>query len=337
MDFFCFFSRIILFFLFSAGILHAYFGRNEAGQEVFSFSSTFHSPRNAALEFSSAAKPSIDLGITLLNPAALRLPGNKNNAAAIFFHTGDFAENQGVVSYARRLQTLTIQASYGWLSYGEIEGYDEWGNETGKTYSPISQLFSLSASIPLRLIHVGMSVRFLTDKLADELGDRVALGLSTAWGISWVSSSNRLGISISARDFGTMIRDYVDDGEDSHYAMAETFALSAFFRFKKIPKLSLFGETTFPRYSECALRLGAEYALSQNFFLRGGFSRTWIDLTRDFKELIGAGTRPGESNESRLFSLGMGYAIKFLLIDYAFSYLTQGLGFEHRIGLQIEF
>lgn len=337
MEKFRFLNRSALAICLAATAAFAYFQRHEAGQEVFSFTSTFQSPRSAALEFSAAAAPSTDLGITLLNPAAIRIQEGKNNAAGVYWETGDFAENQGTIAYARQLSTMTVQATYGWIAYGDIDGYDESGNETGETYSPLSQLFALSASIPLRWIQTGVTVKMVTDKLADDDGDRMAIGLAFDWGISWLSKSNRLGLSLTARDFGAMLRDYTDDGEDDDYAMAETFALSAFFIPRFLPRLTIFAESTFPRYSECALRLGAEYALSKYFFLRAGFSRTWLDLTRDFKELVLSDSRPGESNEARLFSLGLGYAYGPVGLDYAFSYLTQGLGSEHRLGLRFSF
>jgi hypothetical protein len=36
-----------------------------------------------------------------------------------------------------------------------------------------------------------------------------------------------------------------------------------------------------------------------------------------------------------MLSAGLGYNSKLFSLDYAFSYLAQGLGFEHRIGLRV--
>lgn len=330
------FQLFLILSLFWTTTAFAYFQRHEAGQEVFSFSSTFQSPRNTATEHSNAAEQTSDPGITLLNPAALRLQ-DKKNVAAIYWQTGDLAENQGLLTYARSLSLITVQASYGWITYGGVEGYDEYGNETGVTHEPVSQLFALSSNLPLRFINVGATVKLATDKLSGEENDRTAMGLAFDWGISWISESRLYGVTIAARDFGTMIRDYVDDGDDEKYAMSETFALSMFFKPRKLPRLAIYGESTFPRYAESALHLGAEYSLSQYFFLRGGFTRTWLDLSRDVKELFASSSRPGESNEARLFSLGLGYAYGPVALDYAFSYLVQSIGMEHRIGLRFSF
>lgn len=321
----------------SMGISHSYFQKNEAGQEVFSFVSLFQSPRNTALEHSNAAEPSNDPGISFLNPAALRVPEGEKNNIAFYWNTGELAENQGVITYARVLNTMVVQATYGWISYGEIDEINENAEETGNTHSPLSSLFALSASIPMRYLQVGVTTKFITDKLTDDSEDQTALGLAFDWGISWINSSGRFGVTLTARDFGAMIRDYSDDGESSSYAMSQTFALAAFVKPRPIPRLSLYMESTFPRYSQSALRLGAEYALSQYFYLRGGFSRTWLDLSRDFKELFTSAERPDESHEVRLFSLGLGYTYTTFGLDYSFSYLTDGLGLDHRVGIRFGF
>jgi hypothetical protein len=38
-----------------------------------------------------------------------------------------------------------------------------------------------------------------------------------------------------------------------------------------------------------------------------------------------------------MFSVGLGYTSNLFAFDYAFSYLAQSLGFEHRLGLRVEF
>lgn len=334
---FHFFSKIFLFLLLIVNFSYSYFKKNEAGQEVFSFVALFQSPRNTALEHANAAEPSNDPGISFLNPAALRVPEGENNNIAFYWNTGDLAENQGVITYVRALNTIVVQATYGWIAYGDIDEIDENAEETGKTHSPLSSLFALSASILFRHIQVGVTTKLITDKLTDDSEDQVALGLAFDWGISWISENERYGLTLSARDFGTMIRDYSDDGELSSYAMSQTFALAAFFKPRPLPRLSLYLESTFPRYSQSALRLAAEYALSSHFYLRGGFSRTWLDLSRDFKELFASAERPDEANEIRLFSLGLGYLYSNFGLDYSFSYLTQGMGLEHRVGILFAF
>ena len=184
-------------------------------------------------------------------------------------------------------------------------------------------------------INVGATIKFASEKLAEESGDRTALGAAFDWGVSWQSTSKIFGVALVGRDFGALLRDYVDDGYNDNFPMSQTFALSFYYRPVILPRLTIMGESTFPRFAEPKFALGGEYALGQSFFLRAGFTRAWLDLTRDVKQLISASSRPDEAQTARMLSAGLGYNAKMFSIDYSFSYLAQGLGTEHRFGLRI--
>ena len=316
---------------------HAYFTQGDAGQEVFSFINTFDSPRNAALEKSAGASPSTDPTITQLNPAAIILPENKNHIASAHWQTGDMAENQGSLFYTGHYDKYIYQISYNWLSYGTIDGYDENGLPTDKEYEPFSQLVTATVAFPLKHFSFGATIKFASDKLTDDSGDRTAFGAAFDWGISWQSASKLYGFSLMARDFGCLLRDYVDDGENEYYPMSQTFAIAGYFRPRALPRLTFFADSDFPRYQEAFLALGGEYALGKSFFVRIGFERTWLDLTRDFKELLASKDRPDETNNAHMLSLGLGYSMDLFALDYGFSYLAEGMGHEHRLGLRVNF
>ena len=98
---------------------NAYFSQGDAGQEVFSFMSTFDSPRNAALEKSAAAAPSTDPSIAQLNPAALRMPEGKERTVGMHWQTGEFAEK-----YLKKGMKILIS--------GRIQTGNYTDKETGK-------------------------------------------------------------------------------------------------------------------------------------------------------------------------------------------------------------
>ena len=318
-------------------LCHAYFNQGDAGQEVFSFINTFDSPRNAALEKSAGAGLSSDPTITQLNPAAIVMPDNKRHIAAAHWQTGDMAENQGSLFYTAQFGKYILQTSYNWLSYGNIDGYDEYGEETGKTYEPFSQLATVSIAFPLKHFRFGTTIKFASDKLTDDSGDRTALAGAFDWGISWQAESKRFGLALMGRDFGSLLRDYVDDGEDEYYPMSQTFAIAGFFRPNSLPRLTIFADSDFPRYQEAFLSLGGEYAIGSSLFARIGFQRTWLDITRDFKELLASKDRPDETNNAHMLSAGLGYSADLFSLDYSFSYLAEGMGHEHRLGLRVNF
>ena len=320
--------------LFPAGA-NAYFSQGDQGEEIFSFLSTFDSPRNAALEKAASAVPSTDPTIVQLNAAALRLPDGTKRVGEIHWQTGAMADNQGSISYTSSYRKFLYQISYNWLDYGTIDGYDEYGNSTGKEYNPFSQLTTATVSYAMTHINVGATVKFASERLTDDAGDRTAWGAAFDWGISWQSLSKIFGFAVVARDFGMLLRDYVDDGIDEYYPMSQMLGISMYYRPAILPRLTIMTESDFPRYAEPKFALAGEYALGQSFFIRAGFTRAWLDITRDFKQLLSANSRPDEAQSARMLSAGLGYNSKLFSIDYAFSYLAQGLGVEHRIGLRV--
>lgn len=313
----------------------AYFKKNDTGEEAFSFLSTFSSARSAALENANSAKPSSNPGASLQNPAILDL-GDKKNTIAFSWQTGELANNQGYLTYARHFKSMTLQISYGWIRYGEVDGYDEQGNATGKSYKPQSSVSALTLAMPLPHLQFGSTVKFATDLLTGEENDQTAMALAFDWGILWQATSRKFGFAFTAKNFGKMIRAYVKDG-DTGYGLEETFAFSGFYVPGALPRLTLYAESDFPRYAEPAVSLGGEYAIGSSLFVRAGFSRTWLDISRDAKEIFSSNSRPDETQDARFFSAGLGYAGERFSIDYAFSYLAQGLGTEHRIGLGLQF
>lgn len=316
----------------------AYFSQDNSGEEAFSFVSTFDSPRNAAVERSAGALPSTDPTITQLNPAALRIQEGKSHIIEAHWQTGDFAENQGSLFYTTQLQTFALQFSYNWYDVGSIKGYDPNGEPTGKEFNPFGHLFTGMVAFPMKHIQFGAGFKVVAEKLADERDyDRTAFGAAFDWGVSWQNTSNSIGLSLAGKDFGTMLVDYTDDGVDDFFAMSQTFIASGYLRPKSIRRLTLFTATEFPRFTPPILDIGAEYALGSSFTVRGGWTRSWLDLVRDIKELAASNSRPDEANTARLFSLGLGYNSSLFALDYAFSYLAEGLGMEHRVGLRVGF
>lgn len=326
----------LLTMLIFASSASAYFKKNDSGEEAFAFLGSFFSARSAAMENANAAMPSSNPGDVLQNPAVIVLDSNHRNAVAFSWQTGEFADNQGYLAYARRFGSMVVQASYGWIRYGDVDGYDDAGNETGDTYHPQSSVTSLTLALPLPHFQFGSTIKFATDLLSGESDDQTAMALAFDWGILWQSSSRKFGFGLAAKNFGKMLRAYVKNG-DTDYGLEETFDISGFYIPGMLPRLTVHAKSTFPRYAEPALSLGAEYAIGTSLFARLGFSRTWLDLSRDAKEIFSSNDRPDETNDARLFSAGLGYASNRFSLDYAFSYLAQDLGTEHRVALGLKF
>ena len=167
-----------------------YFSKHDAGQEVFSFLSTFDSPRNAALEKSASALPSTDPTITQLNPAAILIADGKKRVAEAHWQTGEFAGNVGTLSFTTQFDKYIVQVSYNWSSVGTITGYDEQGEPNGSEYKPLSQLATATVAFPMKHIRFGATIKFASDKLTGDSEDQTAMAAAFDWGLTWMSGDN---------------------------------------------------------------------------------------------------------------------------------------------------
>ena len=52
---------------------------------------------------------------------------------------------------------------------------------------------------------------------------------------------------------------------------------------------------------------------------------------------MASSSSPDETNRAHIVSAGIGYFNELFAVDYSFSYLAQGLGQEHRLGLRFNF
>lgn len=320
-------------------LCHAYFSQDNAGEEAFSFLSTFDSPRNAALERSAGAMPSTDPSITQLNPANLKIQDGKTYVFQANWQTGDIAENQGSLYFTTKYaDKYTLQLSYDWYDAGTIDGVNTDGNYDGEKFNPIGHLFTGTIAYPMKFVNFGATVKVAAERLAAQMDiDRFAFAAAFDWGISWQSKDKIVGLALAARDMGVTIRDYTDDNEDDHFPLSQTISISGYLHPTSIRRMTLYTSTDAPRFGQANFNLGAEYALGESFTIRGGWTRSWLDIVRDIKELAASKHRPDESNENRLFSLGLGYTSSLFALDYSFSYLAEDFGMEHRIGLRVGF
>lgn len=319
-------------------LCHAYFSQDNAGEEAFSFISTFDSPRNASLERSAGASPSTDPSITQLNPASLKVQEGKTYIFQANWQTGDIAENQGSLYFTTNYNKYALQLAYNWYDVGTIDGVNTDGNYNGEKYDPIGHLITGTIAYPMKYINFGASLKFIAERLSVQMPiDRMAFGVAFDWGISWQSKDKIVGLALAARDMGVTVRDYTDDNEDDHFPLSQTFSISGYLHPKSIRRMTIYTSTDAPRFGQANFNLGAEYALGESFTIRGGWTRSWLDIIRDIKELAASEDRPDESNENRLLSLGLGYSSRLFALDYSFSYLAEDFGMEHRIGLRVGF
>jgi hypothetical protein len=320
---------LLVFLLFVSS--HAYFGKENEGLAVFGWAMLLQSPRTVAFEGAGSAFNSQDFGAVIMNPALLQ--GERFGAGAAW-QSGDLADRQGVVAFSHPISVGgtvgRMQHTYGVVDNGEVLNYDESGEETGIASYPLAQYYALTLAFPLKHFKFGITGRYLWERLADLPDSRIGMGLAMDWGLLWNSNSVRYGFALMGRHLGSQFRPFVKGGVNG-YALASEIAASAFWRLDQ--KFTWLFECSAPRYSPAVGKLGMEYRFSAPLFLRAGMQREFIDAAHSVRSIFENTETQQKSGYYRLFSAGAGYRFGIFTVDYSYSMLVEGMGSEHRVGL----
>jgi len=308
---------LLLFFAFS----QAYFGKKNEASAVFGWAMLLQSPRTVAFEGAGSALPSQDFGAALMNPALLQ---GEDFGAGAAWQSGDLADMQGILAFSHPFSMGKIEArmqhTYGMVYNGEVQHYNEDGDPEDRYSYPAAQYYAISLAFPLKHFKFGITGRYLWERLSKLEDSRAGMGLAMDWGFLWNTGSARYGLAFMGRHLGRQITPFVKGGVNG-FPLASELAASAFWRSSR--DLTWFFECSAPRYTPALGKLGLEYRFSEPVYIRAGMQRQFIDIIDSDN---GAGYY-------RLFSVGAGYRLFNIAVDYSYSMLVEGMGSEHRIGL----
>ncbi len=175
------------------------------GRSTYSFLNLVNNPRQAALGGKTVTNYDYDPIQGLFNPASInpemdnQLSVNYNN------YIGDV--NYGTVAYAylwdRRTQVIHAGATY--INYGNFEGYDENGNETGSfSGGEVAVSIGHARNIPYTDFHIGGNIKFISSTL--ESYNSVGVAVDVA--LNYIYEPWDLHIAGVARNIGTQITPY---------------------------------------------------------------------------------------------------------------------------------
>lgn len=175
------------------------------GQSVYQFLNLTVSPRQAALGGKNITIYDQDVNQGMFNPASINI--DMDNLLSINY-TNLYGElNYGTANYAyvwdRRTQTIHAGVSY--INYGQFDGRDEFGNDTGN-FSASEGAFSLgyAFNIPFSDVYVGVNGKLITSQLEAYTSFGAALDV----GIIYKDEVNDLIYSVVIRNFGTQFSTY---------------------------------------------------------------------------------------------------------------------------------
>ena len=205
----------------------------------------------------------------------------------------------------------TIAGSVSYVSMGELDKTDEYGNNQGK-FHPYDFIIGLSFGTELgRSVSAGFSAKFLQEKIDEEKAQVMALDI----GGLYHSSSNNLALGVNIRNIGTKMK-FVEES----FSLPLSLNIGAAYKLLD-NAFTIATDIDLPSDNDANMGLGIEYRIMGIFDLRAGYRYTL------------GGNDLGTASGLRA---GVGFGTGKYKLDYAFVPYGE-LGQAHRISLIASF
>ncbi len=223
---------------------------------------------------------------------------------------------QGYVGYVHPLGNIgTFGGAVSYLIVGDMDRteIDSDGDDvpTSQTFGANDMFVTLSYGRKIKMLDVGVSLKYITEKIEDESATAFAVDL----GFLYATPVPKLNVGLSVQNLGTKIK-FISESD----LLPLNFKLGASYKMLEKDALALALDVNIPNEGNVNVHAGAEYLLFDMIALRAGYKTTTIE---------GLGALSG-------LSAGCGFAFKGYGIDYA--WVPYGdLGSTHRVSLAIKF
>ena len=223
---------------------------------------------------------------------------------------------QGYVGYVHPLGNIgTFGGAVSYLIVGDMDRteIDSDGDDvsTSQTFGASDMFVTLSYGRKIKMLDVGVSLKYITEKIEDESATAFAVDL----GFLYATPVPKLNVGLSVQNLGTKIK-FISESD----LLPLNFKLGASYKMLEKDALALALDVNIPNEGNVNVHAGAEYLLFDMIALRAGYKTTTIE---------GLGALSG-------LSAGCGFAFKGYGIDYA--WVPYGdLGSTHRVSLAIKF
>ena len=299
-------THIVLFFLTSSA-----FAQSSTG---YDFLRSFVGARPAAMSGAYIAVQG-DVHDISYNPAGLALVEKRLGTATYLNHLLDF--QSGYLGYAHPLRkNSAIGVSLNYFDYGTFEGKDLTNLPTGD-FGANSLVLSLAyGRQAINNLSIGGAGKYIRFQIEDYAASAMALDLSANYALPDVMATIGLGIF----NIGNTTSAFIETKEDLPMNLQLGFT-------KQLQHLPFFLSGALVKFQDegIDLRLGGEFTLSPQLFLRLGYNTAGRDQKID-------------SGKDRLagISAGLGFQMNRFDIDYSFSSFGE-VGSLNRITLVGEF
>jgi hypothetical protein len=199
--------KICLFILFSFVMLVA--KAQIGGESTYEFLSLTNSARIAALGGNQVSvSDSTDLNLPYHNPAAL----HKSMADKVLVNYVNYMAdiNYGYASYAHSFDSLgNFALGVHYINYGKFQEATELGELTGSTFKAAEYAFHIMYSNHYKRLNYGVAIIPVLSKFESYQ----SFGLAADLGLSIASKSKLTNVAMVARNLGSQITTYYDNGE----------------------------------------------------------------------------------------------------------------------------
>lgn len=182
------------------------------GESTYRFLSLTNSARMAALGGSQAAlRDSTDLNLPFHNPALLQ--ESMTNQLLVNYVNYMTDINYGYAAFAFRMgktgKAGVASVGMHYINYGDFIEAGEDGIITGLPFTAGEYALNLMWSNNFRKWRYGVNLK----PVLSVFESYQSFGLAADAGVAWFSGNNRTSLGLVARNFGTQITTYYEDGE----------------------------------------------------------------------------------------------------------------------------
>lgn len=150
------------------------------GKATYQFLNLTSSPRQAALGGKIITNIDYDVTQALYNPATINADMDNQLALNYASHLGDISYGTAAYAYTVDRRTQTFHVGVTFVNYGNFEGYDENGNNTGAfTGNETAISFGYALQLGFSDFYAGANIKLISSKLEQysSLGGALDLGL----------------------------------------------------------------------------------------------------------------------------------------------------------------
>jgi hypothetical protein len=298
------------------------------GEKTYQFLELTNSARIAALGGNQIALlDSTDLNLPYHNPASLHKSMEDKVLVNYVNYIADI--NYGYASYAKSVSNIgNFALGIHYINYGEFLESTEFGELTGSEFKAAEYAFHIIYSNNYKRLNYGAALK----PILSVFESYQSFGLAADFGISIASKSKYTNVSLVARNVGSQITTYYEDGNYEKIPFNLQAGISR--RLKHAPinlainlqylnkwdlgtpvpgendeELDFFErEESFGKQIMRHIVFGAEILPSENFIIRAGYNY-------QRRQELKFGERPGMVG----LSAGFGLKIKRFRLDYAIS------------------